>query len=265
MCSFIAVLIDLVYKRSGWHLLTVAIIFFIHSDKTVSLSLPFVLSIRQISVTLRRMNSDEGRDNKSCSYPNVAPYLETDTIDNLQNCIAEELKTVFEKCSFKVNQRLLLRDLFVSNIASPYLLAPAVAVVNPAAGGSLLSPTTLSPCISNMSLAASVTTSTSNLSSLAAITVIPDSGGVVPTNSKLKSNIFNNSVPPRRRPPIPSLSVPIKKDGTAVGIGDIPPVIGVTPPAVAAGSIVKVIVDFSLICNISLEIEKKIVISSSIL
>ena len=190
------------------------------------------------------MDSGEGRDSKSCTYLNVMHYLETTSIDNLQNCIAEELKTVFEKCSFKVNQRLLLRDLFVSNIASPYLLAPAV--INQAASGSLLSPTTLSPCMSNTSLAASVTTSTSNLSSLAAIPAPPDNNGVAATNSKLKSNIFNNTVPARRRPPIPSLSVPVKKDGTAVGIGDVPPVVGVTPPppapSVMADSAVKVIV-----------------------
>ena len=34
--------------------------------------------------------------------------------DNLQSIIVEELDQVLNRCSFKVNQRLLLRDLFVS-------------------------------------------------------------------------------------------------------------------------------------------------------
>ena len=142
---------------------------------------------------------------------------EIESYDGLQNAIAEELKMVLDRCCFKVNQRMLLRDLFLSNIASPFLLAPAV--VSQAASGSLLIPaTTLSPNGSGSAIsqpAAGTNTATPT----------PDPTGTGTGVNKLKSNVFNNSVPPRRRPPIPSLSVLVKKDpGSGVGIGDVPPV-----------------------------------------
>ena len=234
--------------------------------------------------------------------------------DILQNCISAELDEVLTRCSFKVNQRLLLRDLFVSNIASPFLLAPAV--VSQAVSGSLLIPTpSLSPNVSSALIAGatanlppSVTAtanSTATNTNTATANTIANSTNInthnvtnsnaasvgmnvnvstttaLPTDliantststdpvtgsgsssgsgsgsatvsttahagnsgsnsgsgsgsgssstatsasaNKLKSNIFNNSVPPRRRPPIPSLSVVIKKDsGSNVGIGDVP-------------------------------------------
>ena len=232
--------------------------------------------------------------------------------DILQNCISAELDEVLTRCSFKVNQRLLLRDLFVSNIASPFLLAPAV--VSQAVSGSLLIPTpSLSPNVSSAliagatanlppsvtatanstatntntatanTIANSTNTNTNNVTNsnaasvgmnvnVSTTTALPtdliantststdpvtgsgsssgsgsgsatvsttahagnsgsnsgsgsgsSSTATSASASKLKSNIFNNSVPPRRRPPIPSLSVVIKKDsGSNVGIGDVP-------------------------------------------
>lgn len=204
----------------------------------------------QVSVTLRRMDTDQSKT----AFPNISHSIETDSSDSLQVSIAEELVIVLNKCSFKVNQRLLLRDLFVSNIASPFLLAPAV--ISHAVSGSLLIPPAISPNISSMSV--NVTTSTSNLQAMATTPTPSDNGSVVTGASKLKSNIFNNSVPPRRRPPIPSLSVAVKKDGTSgVGIGDVPqPVPAVDIPAlpVAAESAVKVKVtaclfNFTLCCS----------------
>lgn len=133
---------------------------------------------------------------------------------------------VLEKCSFKVNQRLLLRDMFVSNIASPFLLAPVTS--SQAVSGSLLAPSAPSSSAAiNQSTGSSVST--------------PITPAPTPTQdgsaSKQKSTIFNQTVPPRRRPPIPTLSVVIKKDLGPGGIGNIP---AVPPPAAATEDPVKV-------------------------
>jgi hypothetical protein len=147
--------------------------------------------------------------------------------DRLQNVIAEELRMVLEKCSFKVNQRLLLRDMFVSNIASPFLLAPVTS--SQAVSGSLLVPAASSsslPTVTNQSTGSSVSTPITP-------SPTPSQDG---SASKQKSTVFNQTVPPRRRPPIPTLSVVIKKDPGPGGIGNIPAV----PPPAATEDPVKV-------------------------
>jgi hypothetical protein len=45
--------------------------------------------------------------------------------------ISENLLSILDKCCFKINQKLLLRDLYETRIASPYLLAPVVAAGTP--------------------------------------------------------------------------------------------------------------------------------------
>lgn len=133
---------------------------------------------------------------------------------------------VLEKCSFKVNQRLLLRDMFVSNIASPFLLAPVTS--SQAVSGSLLAPAaSSSPASINQS-------TSSSISVPIAPSPAPSQDG---SASKQKSTVFNQTVPPRRRPPIPTLSVVIKKDLGPGGIGNIP---AVPPPAAVTEDPVKV-------------------------
>lgn len=145
---------------------------------------------------------------------------------------------MLDLCSFKVNQRLLLRDLFISNIASPFLLAPVVLsqtvsgllsvppVATPAVQPPLLSPTTTSSLTPVTATSTSLTTTSSAATSSSALGSNPSGG-----DNKLKSNVFNNSVPPRKRPPIPSNTGFIKKDLApgGIGVGDV-----ATPAAATA-------------------------------
>ena len=137
--------------------------------------------------------------------------------DGLQDAIAAEIIAVLEKCSFRVNQRLLLRDLLATRVASPYLIAPPVAITampESSGPGATLEPT---------GHQSQITPSTATPSNMLISTPTPSQPVDAPSQpppavaalAKTKSNIFNNSVPPRRRPPIPTLSVMVSKNGSS--------------------------------------------------
>jgi hypothetical protein len=161
-------------------------------------------------IGIKPQSSTETLDIISETSPKLLEsVLET---DELQSAIAAELQVVLEKCSYKINQRLLLRDLFATNIASPFLLAP----VAPPGG---VASTLLTSTAPNNSNSSSINSNSG--SSNANPNPSPSSTALTGTpQTKLKSNIFNNNIAPRKRPPIPPSSTTITKTDGIATTGD---------------------------------------------
>ena len=190
----------------------------------------------KVSIALRKTDTPDAQSNLSAKTaemlsPNIADSAAcgdahsisgaSGESDGLQDAIAAEIIAVLEKCSFRVNQRLLLRDLLATRVASPYLIAPPVAItavpealgpsvtVEPSGQQTQITSSTATP--SNLSLSTPTTSQPIDASSQPPPAMVATSAA----SGKTKSNIFNNSVPPRRRPPIPTLSVMVSKNGSS--------------------------------------------------
>ena len=187
----------------------------------------------KVSIALRKTDTPDAQSNLSIKTsetltPNIAVSSAcrdaypisgaSGESDGLQDAIAAEIIAVLEKCSFRVNQRLLLRDLLATRVASPYLIAPPVAITaEPEAAGPSATaeptgqqtPSTATP--SNLLIPTPTTSQPADATSQPP----PAMAATATAAAKTKSNIFNNTVPPRRRPPIPTLSVMVSKNGSS--------------------------------------------------